>query len=305
MAGDWIKLEKSTLDKPELAILARKLSISHAEAFVSFLRLFIWADSNVSCPGFVPDLSPEDLDTLSRCVPGTTAVLASDAIRWLTINDNGVQFNNWDRHNGSSAKSRAYESERKRNQRSNKSNVPVSAGQNAGQKPDKNRDQRREEKRREEEKKEEEQASLFLENSEGTKAGDKLTFLQGPSAWAEQFWEAYPKKAKRGEVDTALDTAIIEIVQRKSVSDDVAFAEIMRAVKSFAASPMGQSLQQYLPRPALWLLQGCYRDDQATWQTPLGEKPKSREPTKPKVQPLPKQNIADDLHAQFQGDVWK
>ena len=135
MAGDWIKLDKSTIDKPEIAILARRLNVSHAEAVVSFLRMFIWADSNVNCPGFVPDLSPEDLDTLSRCVPGTTAALASGAIKWLQITDNGIQFVNWDRHNGKSAKSRSYEAEKKRKQRSSPGKCPQDTGTNVPDEP--------------------------------------------------------------------------------------------------------------------------------------------------------------------------
>lgn len=117
MAGDWMKVEKLTPDKPEIAILARKLGTSKGEAFLNWFRVYSWADG-ITCPGFVPHLSLEDADELSRAAPGTCAALASTQIGWLSAGDDGIHFRNWERHNGKSAKSRALETEKKREQRS-------------------------------------------------------------------------------------------------------------------------------------------------------------------------------------------
>jgi hypothetical protein len=119
MAGDWLKVEKVTPDKPEIAILARKLGVSQGEAFLSWFRVYSWADG-ITCPGFVPHLSPEDADTASHAAPGTCSALASREIGWLATDGGGIQFINWDRHNGKSAKSRALEAEKKRKQREKK-----------------------------------------------------------------------------------------------------------------------------------------------------------------------------------------
>lgn len=116
MAGDWIKVEKLTPDKPEMAILARKLGVSMGEAFMNWFRVYAWADG-VTCPGFVPNLSPADVDALSRARPGTCQALCSVEIAWMQLRSDGVAFNNWDRHNGKSAKARALETEKKRKQR--------------------------------------------------------------------------------------------------------------------------------------------------------------------------------------------
>ena len=146
-------------------------------------------------------------------------------------------------------------------------------------------------------KKEKEDGFSFAENtSEGTPEGDRLTMPGGLSAWSEQFWAVYPKKVKRNEIDEAMDRAVIEIVHRKSVCDDVAFAEIMEAARAYAESPMGRlSAAQSIPSPALWLKQGCYRDDRQLWQTPLGETAKPRDVPRPKVAPL----VGDQLMKQF------
>lgn len=116
MAGDWIKVEKLTPDKPEIAILARKLGISIGDAFLQWFRVYAWADG-VTCPGFVPNLSLADVDQLARAMPRTAEHLASKEISWMREGADGVHFSKWDRHNGKSAKSRALEQEKKRNQR--------------------------------------------------------------------------------------------------------------------------------------------------------------------------------------------
>jgi hypothetical protein len=44
LAGDWIKVEKLTPDKPEIAILARKLGVSIGDAFLEWFRIYAWAE---------------------------------------------------------------------------------------------------------------------------------------------------------------------------------------------------------------------------------------------------------------------
>jgi hypothetical protein len=119
MAGDWLKVEEVTPDKPEIAILARKLGVSQGDAFLEWFRVYRWAGRS-TCPGLVPNLSLADADMLSGARPGTCAALASTEIGWMQSDGHGVGFAKWDRHNSKSAKSRALEQEKKRNQRSGK-----------------------------------------------------------------------------------------------------------------------------------------------------------------------------------------
>jgi len=116
VAFDWVKLDKTTPDKPEIALLSRLLSISQGDAFLEWARIYIWADG-VTEDGFVPFLSLSDGDRLSRCRPGTFKALASQEIGWVIPEGSGFRFANWGRHNGSCAKARALDTEKKRNQR--------------------------------------------------------------------------------------------------------------------------------------------------------------------------------------------
>jgi hypothetical protein len=131
MAFDWLKVEKITPDKPEITILSRKLGLSLGDAFLSWFRVYSWADT-ITRDGRVPYMSLEDGDRLSRCCPGTCAALASKEIGWLSTKQRRgvevIQFSNWERHNGKSAKNRALESEKKRNQRAKK--CPEKTGTN-------------------------------------------------------------------------------------------------------------------------------------------------------------------------------
>jgi len=113
MARNWIKLDKTTPDKPEIIQLARALKVSQAQAFLEFVRAYIWADDVVSGEGFVANVSLSESDTLARCTPGTFAALSAEGIKWVEAVDGGVRFTRWSRHNGQDAKAGALASERK------------------------------------------------------------------------------------------------------------------------------------------------------------------------------------------------
>lgn len=121
MAFDWIKVCKDTPSKPEITILGGLLGISHEAAFLQWFMAYSWADG-ITADGSVPFLSLENGDSLSRCCPGTFAAMASKRIKWIEPIDgdwsNGFRFTKWERHNGSCAKKRASEAEKKRKQRS-------------------------------------------------------------------------------------------------------------------------------------------------------------------------------------------
>lgn len=118
--ADWLKVEKATPDKPEIVILARQLGISQGEAFLSWFRVYSWADG-ITNDGRVRFLSCAEADTLSRAHPGTCFALASPEINWLSTKVlKGAQvivFQRWDRHNSKSAKARALDTENKRKKR--------------------------------------------------------------------------------------------------------------------------------------------------------------------------------------------
>ena len=144
----WIKLEHATPDKPEVALLARKLGVSHEVAFVNLVRVLIWADNNV-VNGDVPHLSLDDGDTLARVTPGTFAALASAEISWVIQReqgDRGFSFREWDRHNGTSAKHRAVDAAKKQRKRTVSRFCPDATGTQMGTREEKIREEKTKEK---------------------------------------------------------------------------------------------------------------------------------------------------------------
>ena len=143
MAGDWIKVEHATLDKPEILRTAEMLGIGLDAALGLYFRYWSWLDKNLSgsCPGFVRNVSRKSLDEFLHC-PGFSACLV--AVGWAEFDDAAwsLRVVNAERHNGNTAKSRALDNKRKAEKR------PVSVREMSGSQPEQNRT--REEKRREE-----------------------------------------------------------------------------------------------------------------------------------------------------------
>jgi hypothetical protein len=165
MAGDWIKLEHATLDKPEVLRTADLLGIHRREALGLFAEFWIWLDKNLSdsCPDFVRNMSRKSLDDVLH-VQGFASVLES--IGWAKFDDEQatMQIINAERHNGKTAKSRALDAKRKSDNRRKMS----------GSQPDENRT--REEKRR------------------------VSTPIVPSSPKFEEFWKTYPGPRKVGKV---------------------------------------------------------------------------------------------------------
>lgn len=139
MAGDWLKIEKVTPDKPEVHELARLLEISPDEVFGKLFRVWSWfddhtTDGNAKCNGVGVTLSLVD-----RCANANGFASALISVGWLREKNGAVFIPNFDRHNGESAKNRALSAKRVAKHRKRKSNADVTVGALA-----------REEKRREE-----------------------------------------------------------------------------------------------------------------------------------------------------------
>jgi len=114
MASDWIKVLKSTPDKPELLYAARECTADHAAIFLAWFRIWSYLDEHADDTGFVPLLSRSDGDNIGQ-VSGFC--LAMESAGWLEFTDAGCLAVKWDRHNSHSAKRRLVEAEKKRRQR--------------------------------------------------------------------------------------------------------------------------------------------------------------------------------------------
>lgn len=114
MAGDWIKVEKNTPDKPEVLLIASILGIDDPDTVVGKLvRVWSWFDSN-SVNGHAPKVTNVLIDRLT----GHAGFLeAMEKAGWSGETEEGFFIPNFDRHLGKNAKKRAQDAERKRKQR--------------------------------------------------------------------------------------------------------------------------------------------------------------------------------------------
>lgn len=110
MAGDWIKVESATADKPEVLRLARALKISRVTAFGAVVIFWSWLDRNAS-DGVVDGVVGDDVDALVG-IPGFAAAL--QGVGWLALDAKIMRLTvpNYGRLNGQSAKNRALKNAR-------------------------------------------------------------------------------------------------------------------------------------------------------------------------------------------------
>lgn len=113
MAGDWIKLEHATPDKPEIDSIANACGIDHDSAFGKCVRLWIWADQQ-SVDGDALSVTCAFIDRLVFC-PGFAKAMR--AVGWLDGRDGRLSIPNFDLHNGETAKKRAQTAKRNANLR--------------------------------------------------------------------------------------------------------------------------------------------------------------------------------------------
>lgn len=118
MAGDWIKVEHATPDKPEVVRMAALLGIDQDAVVGKLLRLWIWADQQ-TVDGNGISVTDSFID---RCtfLPGFANALRQ--VGWLEGRDSRLSIPNFDRHNGQSSKQRALTARRVADCKSRKSN---------------------------------------------------------------------------------------------------------------------------------------------------------------------------------------
>jgi len=117
MAGDWIKLQNVTPDKPEIVALAEILKIDQDAAFGKCVRIWIWADQQ-TISGHDLSVTTSFLDRLTNC-PGFSSALVE--VGWLKARNGRLSIPNFDRHNGQTAKNRALTKDRMQRQRDDQS----------------------------------------------------------------------------------------------------------------------------------------------------------------------------------------
>lgn len=121
MAADWIKVENTTPEKPEIKNMARELGISKEAVCGHLLRVWIWADQQ-SIDGNAISVTASDIDDVAR-MPGMASALRN--VRWLEGEDGAMSFPKFTRHNTEPAKKRALAKDRQQTFRERSGNANV------------------------------------------------------------------------------------------------------------------------------------------------------------------------------------
>lgn len=185
MAGDWIKFEKATIDKPEVYEMADVLGIDPDAVIGKLLRVWNWFDDQ-SKDGNAPVTVRALLDRYAGVTGFTQAM---ENCGWLASSDRFISIPNFDRHNGQTSKTRALSAKRAGKSRL-KSNAKSNAVSVTSALPEKRREEKsinreRESVREESEKTETRHRRPTIEQARSAASGIGIT-----PAKAEEWWNA-------------------------------------------------------------------------------------------------------------------
>lgn len=203
MAADWIKMRGNLWDDPRVSRLCDLTDQGEAAIIGGLYWLWASADQHTA-DGYLPGLSVRQIDRKTG-VQGLGAALCE--IGWIEESPDGVRIVNFEEHNGSSAKRRVMESQRKANGRSlsasDADKTRTSSGHAA---PDERTEVGQGAELEKEEEKEKSSSSL---RSEGA-ARKRAAVLPAPDDIDPQVWADWLqlRKAKKAPVtETVIESA--------------------------------------------------------------------------------------------------
>ena len=126
MAGDWIKFELTTLDKPEVCQIGDLADIDPDAVVGKLMRVWGWFDQQTQ-DGNAPSVSKKLLD---RQVGVIGFCEHMKSVGWMVEVDGVISLPHFDRHNGKTAKNRLLTAKRVANHKSanGKTNAPIVSG---------------------------------------------------------------------------------------------------------------------------------------------------------------------------------
>lgn len=114
MAGDWLKMDCSTPDKPEVLAITARMGWDDADLTVGKLfRVWRWFDQQTTNGNAVGVTSA----LLDRIAGVSGFAQAMQSVGWLIVLDTGLELPNFEKHNGATAKARAQTAKRVANHR--------------------------------------------------------------------------------------------------------------------------------------------------------------------------------------------
>jgi len=187
MAGDWIKLQKDTPDKPEVLAIASRMNLDPDAVVGKLVRIWAWFDTH-TIDGNALSVTYLLLDRLAG-VTGFAEQMAF--VGWLNQEGHVLTLPNFEYHNGETAKKRALGKNR---QDKHRSSDESNANSNASSVTKALLEKRREEKSIKEKK-------------------DSATSVACPQDVSKQIWDDWValRKSKKAPItQTVLNGAIDE-----------------------------------------------------------------------------------------------
>ena len=225
MAGDWIKFEIATPDKPEVWEIAESLNIDPDAVIGKLIRLWIWFNTqtqNGHAPSVTKKLLDRDVGVMGFC----DVVVRCG---WMSEHDNKISLPNFERHNGSTAKTRALGQKRKQKERdlSRASVTPQQVPEKSNREENTTTKEQRDNNKRELEK------------------------------HFDSFWSDYP--GKKGSRSYALDSYKRKIKTPEQASQLVSNVQNRNALG--LEQGWGQRDEQYIPHASTFINRGMWQDD--------------------------------------------
>ncbi len=228
----WIKMRTNLGDVPRVARLC-DLTDSTEAAIIGGLYWLLSAADEHSEVGIMPGLTLRAIDRKTG-IQGLAEALVS--VGWLADHPEGVRISRFEEHNGSSAKRRSLDAQRKSTVRNVSASTADSMQTECAEKETCCGARVRERKEEEKEEKPMRKADAFA-----------------------RFWDAYPKKRNKGDAEKAW---------AKLKADDTLADRILAAVEvAKRRDDWRKNDGQYVPYPASWLNAKGWEDEAAPQAT--------------------------------------
>lgn len=234
MAGDWIKMRIELQTHPKVF---RMVSALQADRLRIIGGLHIaWSIFDTHCDdGVLVGYTTDAMDAVIGW-PGFTQAMID--VEWAALNDAGsLVMPRFDEHNGKSAKRRANDNERKRNDRNSKDVRNVSAS-------DADKKRTREEKRR--------------EDKDQKPYGDDAV---DPAELFARFWALYPRKVSKDAARKAWD--------KLDLSAELFETMIQALGAQSLSADWTKDNGQFIPHASTWL-NGKRWEDEVPEPAPTG-----------------------------------
>lgn len=239
MAGDWIKFELATLDKPEVCQIADDANLDSDAVVGKLLRVWGWFDQQTS-EGNAPSVSKRLLDRLVG-VTGFCDLMRK--VGWMVEADGVISIPNFERHNGKTAKNRLLTAKRVANHKAANGKGNARSVSDALPKEDVEKKEIQEQKNPPAPKGAEAVATVELELDAQEPTDDLFN----------RFWDKYPRKTDKTKAKAKW--AKLKVTQ-------ALFDQIMRglAAQCMSAGWLKDD-GQFIPHPTTWLHNKRWEDE--------------------------------------------